>query len=157
MNHHPSTPEFQQYEQARLNGYSTVNTLLKCKVAAGIRDIAELEKAIKEQIAKEPSRIAPWHNTPLTQAACRDGMRLAALEFYWEYRETIQFRLLVASLGDEIAAAYHATAGRSDDYMLGRCDQIKARLANIRQLYPDFVQTLIDGLALLAFEGSHIQ
>jgi hypothetical protein len=157
MKNDTSTPEVQQYKQARLNGYSTVNTLLKCKFAAGIRDIAQFERAIEEQMAKESGQIAPWHNTPLTQAACRDGMRLAALEFYWEHRDAIQFRLLAAALDDEIAAAYHATAGRSDDYMLGRCDQIKARLANIRQLYPDFVQTLIDGLALLAFEGSHIQ
>jgi hypothetical protein len=56
-----------------------------------------------------------------------------------------------------IGKAYHATTGRSDDYLLGRCEQIKARLNNIQQLYPEFVQTLTEGLALLAFEGSHIQ
>jgi hypothetical protein len=94
---------------------------------------------------------------PLDQAACRDGMRLAALEFYWEHRDAIQVRLLAASLGDEIATAYRATASRSDDYLLGRCKQIKTRLDSIRQCYPDFVQALTEGLALLTFEGSHIQ
>jgi hypothetical protein len=84
-------------------------------------------------------------------------MRLAALEFYWEHRDTIQFRLLTASLGDEITTAYRATASRSDDYLRGRCEQIKARLDSIRQRYPEFVQALTEGLALLAFEGSHIQ
>ena len=152
-----STSESQQYKEARLNGYSIVNALLQSQFAAGIRDIAKFEKAIEEQLAKEPSQIAPWHKRPLTRAACRDGMRLAALEFYWEHRDAVQFRLLAASLGEEIEAAYHATAGRSEDYLLGRCEQIKARLNNIRQLYPEFVQTLTDGLALLTFEGSHIQ
>ena len=39
----------------------------------------------------EPGMIAPWRNSvPLTQAACRDGMRLAALEFYWEHRHKIR-------------------------------------------------------------------
>ena len=39
----------------------------------------------------EPIMIAPWRNSvPLTQAACRDGMRLAALEFYWEHPRKIR-------------------------------------------------------------------
>jgi hypothetical protein len=157
MKPHTSAPEFEQYKRARLDGYSMVKALLECEFEAGIRDVAEFEKAIGEQLAKEPGQIAPWHNTPLTRAACRDGMRLAALEFYWEHRDTIQFRLLTASLGDEIATAYRARADRSDDYLRGRCEQIKARLDSIRQRFPEFVQALTEGLALLAFEGSHIQ
>jgi hypothetical protein len=82
------------------------------------------------------SQIAPWHNTLLTRAACRDGIRFVALNFYWEHRDAIQLRLLTASLVDEIATAYHATAGQSDDYLRGRCEQIKARLDSIRQRYP---------------------
>jgi hypothetical protein len=46
---------------------------------------------------------------------------------------------------------------RSDDYLIGRCDQIKARFDAIRQCYPDLAQALTEGLALLTFEGSHIQ
>jgi hypothetical protein len=160
MKPHTSTPEFQQYRQARLNGYSIVNALLKSKFEAGIRDIAEFEKTIEEQLAKEASQIAPWHRTPLTQAASRDGMRLAALEFYWEHRYAIDVRLLAISFGDEIADLYHATAqipDLSDDYWMGRFAQIKARFAAIRQRFPDLAHAFTEGLALLTFEGSHIQ
>jgi hypothetical protein len=41
--------------------------------------------------------------------------------------------------------------------LVGRYDQIKARFDAIRQRFSDLAQTLTDGLALLAFEGSHIQ
>ena len=89
---------------------------------------------------------------PAYRGRCRDGMRLAALEFYWEHRDAIQVRLLADSFGDEIAAA-----GRSDEYLIGRCEQIKARFEAIRQRYPELAQALTEGLALLAFEGSYIQ
>jgi hypothetical protein len=87
-------------------------------------------------------------------------MRLAALEFYWEHRYAIEVRLLAISFGDEIADLYHATAqipDLSDDYWMGRCDQIKARLEAIRQRFPDLAQALAEGLAFLTFEGSQIQ
>jgi hypothetical protein len=52
-----------------------VNALLESKFAAGVRDIAKFEKAIEEQLAKEPSQIAPSHNThpslkPLAATEC---------------------------------------------------------------------------------------
>jgi hypothetical protein len=87
-------------------------------------------------------------------------MRLAALEFYWEHRDVIQVRLLAASFADEIADMHRAVGempDRSDDYLIGRCDQIKARFEAIRQRFPDLAQALTEGLALLTFEGSHIQ
>ena len=108
----------------------------------------------------EPNKIAPWCRSPLAQSACRHGMRLAALNFYWEHRDAIQVRRLAASFGDEIAAMHRAAAempDRSDDYLIGRCEQIKARLDAIRQRYPDLAQALSDGLALLTFEASQVQ
>ena len=108
----------------------------------------------------EPNKIAPWHRSPLAQAACRDGMRLAALNFYWEHRDAIQVRLLAASFADEIADMHRAVAEMpdpSDDYLIGRCEQIKARLETIRRLYPGLAQALSDGLTLLTFETSQVQ
>jgi hypothetical protein len=87
-------------------------------------------------------------------------MRLAALEFYWEHRDTIQLRLLTASFGDEIADLYHATAqmpDQSDDYWRGRFAQIKARFDTIRRLYPDLAQMLTEGLLLRTADATHIQ
>ena len=86
-----SGPEFTPYRRARIFGYSVINALLKCKVETGIHDFAHFEQVIQEHLAMEPNKIAPWHRSPLVQAACRDGMRLAALEFYWEHRDKLHF------------------------------------------------------------------
>ena len=152
-----SAPELTPYRRARAFGYTVINALLEGKFATGIQDVAHFEQVIQDHLAMEPNKIAPWHRSPLAQSACRDGMRLAALNFYWEHRDAIQVRLLAASFGDEIALAYRATAGRSEEYMLGRCEQLKARLDTIRERYPDLAQALSDGLALLTFEASQVQ
>jgi len=155
-----SAPELTPYRRARAFGYTVINALLEGKFATGIQDVAHFEQVIQDHLAMEPNKIAPWCRSPLAQSACRDGMRLAALNFYWEHRDAIQVRLLAASFGDEIAAMHRAVAempDRSDDYLIGRCEQIKARLDAIRQRYPDLAQALSDGLALLTFEPSQVQ
>jgi hypothetical protein len=152
--------EFKQYQQAHRHGHAVINALLNEQFKAGIRDIAKFEKTIEEQLAKEPNQIGPPHNTPLTQSACRDGMRLAALEFYWEHRDAIQLRLLTGSFGDEIADLYHATSempNQSDDYWIGRFTQIKARFEAIGRLYPDLAQMLTEGILLRTADATHIQ
>jgi hypothetical protein len=115
-----SAPELPPYRRARAFGYTVINALLEGKFAAGIQDVAHFEQVIQDHLAMEPNKIAPWHRSPLAQSACRDGMRLAALNFYWEHRDAIQVLLLAASFGDEIALAYRATAGQSEEYMLRR-------------------------------------
>jgi hypothetical protein len=42
---------------------------------------------------------------------------------------------------------------RSDDYLIGRCDQIKARFEAIRQRFPDLAQALTGGPGLAYFRG----
>ena len=66
--------------RARMDGYTIVRAILQSKVKREIRDLAELEQAIQEELAKEPTTIAPWHNSVVLQSACREGMRLAALD-----------------------------------------------------------------------------
>jgi len=73
--------------RARMDGYTIVRAILQSKVKREIRDLAELEQAIQEELAKEPTTIAPWHNSVVLQSACREGMRLAALEFEREHRD----------------------------------------------------------------------
>ena len=83
--------EFQKYKDARREGYSIMKALVELKFDAGIQDLSQCEQVIQEHLAMEPIMIAPWRNSvPLTQAACRDGMRLAALEFFWEHRHKIR-------------------------------------------------------------------
>ena len=82
--------EFQNYKDARAEGYSIMKALIELKFKAGIQDLSQCEQVIQEHLAMEPIMIAPWRNSvPLTQAACRDGMRLAALTFFWDHRHEL--------------------------------------------------------------------
>lgn len=89
MNH-----EFQQYRLARIEGYNITRARLQSQFANGIGDPGELEKAIAGQLAMPPTKIAAWRQSEMEQAGLREGMRLAALEFYWEHREEIRFATL---------------------------------------------------------------
>src|SRR5664279_4487138 len=88
-----SAPELTPYRRARAFGYTVINALLEGKFAAGIHDVAHFEQVIQDHLAMEPNKIAPWHRSPLAQAACRDGMSLAALKLEWADRDAIQGRL----------------------------------------------------------------
>jgi hypothetical protein len=68
-------------------GYNITHALLQSRFANGIGSPGEFEKAIAEQLAMPPTTIAGWRQSETEQAGCREGMRLAALEFYWGHRE----------------------------------------------------------------------
>ena len=82
--------EFHQHRLARIEGYNITRARLQSQFANGIGDPSEFEKAIAEQLAMPPAKIAAWRQSEMEQAGCQEGMRLAALEFYWEHREEIQ-------------------------------------------------------------------
>jgi len=79
--------EFQQYRLARIEGYNITRAQLQSRFGSGIGDLGEFEKAITEQLAMPPTTIAAWRQSEMEQAGCREGMRLAALEFYWDHRQ----------------------------------------------------------------------
>ena len=83
----PDTPQnsisnnaYDQYKQARLDGHSIARAQLEIKLESGI----PLKEAVRQELMLEPAVAAPWHLSPLAQAACRDGMRLAVLELFWQ-------------------------------------------------------------------------
>jgi hypothetical protein len=86
--------EFQQHRLARIEGYNITRARLQSQFANGIGDLCRFENAIAEHLAMPPIKIAAWRQSELDQAGCREGMRLAALEFYWEHREEIRLATL---------------------------------------------------------------
>ena len=86
--------EFQQHRLARIEGHNITRARLQSQFANGIGDPGEFEKAIAEQLAMPPTKIAAWRQSEMEQAGCREGIRLAALEFYWEHREEIRVATL---------------------------------------------------------------
>jgi len=81
MNH-----ELQQYRFARIEGEKITRARLQAQFKDGIPDFVALEKAIEQQLTVEPT-CAPWRRSEAEQAGCREGMRMAALEFFWERRQ----------------------------------------------------------------------
>jgi hypothetical protein len=80
MNH-----EFQQYRFSYIEGRNITRARLEAQFRDVIIDFEKLEKAIEQQLTMEPT-CAPWRRSEVEQAGCREGMRMAALEFYWDCR-----------------------------------------------------------------------
>lgn len=83
MNH-----ELQRYRFARIEGQKITRARLEARFTAGITDLEELEKAIERQLTTEPM-CTPWRKSEVEQIGCREGMRMAALEFYWKHRRDL--------------------------------------------------------------------
>lgn len=77
--------ELRQYRFARIEAHEITRARLEAQFRDGFTDSEGLERVIEQQLATEPT-CTPWRLSDAEQAGSRDGMRLAALEFYWENR-----------------------------------------------------------------------
>jgi len=80
--------EFRQYRFARIEGEKITRARLEARFKDGIPSLEEFEKAIREHMTTEPT-CTPWRKSEAEHAGCREGMRMAALEFYWECRNLV--------------------------------------------------------------------
>ena len=81
--------EFQQYRFARIEAQNITRARLEAQFKNGIGGLEQIEKAIEQLIMTEPA-CTPWRTSEVERAASRDGMRAAALEFYWAHRRRSQ-------------------------------------------------------------------
>ncbi len=79
--------EYQQHRLARIEGYNITRARLQVQFGSGTTDPAELEKAIAAHLSAPSVKIAAWRRSEMEQAGYQEGVRLAALEFYWEHRQ----------------------------------------------------------------------
>ena len=86
--------EFQQYRLARIEGYNVTRARLQSQFANGIGDPVEFEKAIAEHLTAPSARIAAWRRSEMEQVGFGEGVRLAALDFYWEHRQAMRVAIL---------------------------------------------------------------
>ena len=82
--------EFEQYRFARIEGHNITRARLEAQFKNGITDLDELEKAIAQQLEAAATNCAPWRKSEIEQIGCRDGMRMASLEFFWEHRQELR-------------------------------------------------------------------
>ena len=81
--------ESEQYRFARIEGYIITLARLQEKFEDRAVNLEEMEAAVVEQLAKE-NLCAPWRTSETERAGCREGMRLAALQFLSQYREAMR-------------------------------------------------------------------
>ena len=81
--------KFQQYRFAYIEAQNITRARLEAQFKDGIGDLEEVEKAIEQLIMTE-STCTPWRESEVERAGSRDGMRMAALEFYWAHRSRRQ-------------------------------------------------------------------
>jgi hypothetical protein len=81
--------ESEQYRFARVEAYHTTLANLEKQFSVRAVSLEEMETAVAEQLAKERLCV-PWRKSEDERAACRDGMRLAALQFLSQYQEALE-------------------------------------------------------------------
>jgi hypothetical protein len=81
--------ESEQYRFARVEAYHITLAHLEKQFSDRAVSLEEIEAAVAEQLVRE-SVCAPWRRSEDERAGCREGMRLAALQFLSEYQKAIQ-------------------------------------------------------------------
>lgn len=80
--------ESERYRYARIEGYRITLAHLEDRFRDAAVNLEQMEAAVVEQLAEE-TLCAPWRTSETERAGCREGMRLAALQFLSQYREAI--------------------------------------------------------------------
>jgi hypothetical protein len=81
--------ESEQYRFALIEGYRITLSRLEEQFKDRAINLEEMEAAVSEQLAKETT-CAVWRRSETERAGCREGVRLAALQFLSQYREAIR-------------------------------------------------------------------
>jgi hypothetical protein len=88
----------------------TSRARLEAQFKDGITDLDGFERAIEHQLTMEPT-CTPWRKSEIEQTGCREGMRIAALEFYWAHR----LELRRTTLDRPLKGRLHAGAFEADN------------------------------------------
>ena len=82
--------ESRQYRFARVEAKAITRARLEAQFKDGIGGLEEVEKTIEQLMMAEPT-CTPWRTSDVERAGSRDGMRMAALEFYWVHQRRRPF------------------------------------------------------------------
>ena len=81
--------EFQQYRFAWIEANNIARARLESQFKDKPTDFVKLERAVQRELA-EPTNCVPWRKSDAEQMGCRDGVRMAALEFFWAHRRELR-------------------------------------------------------------------
>jgi hypothetical protein len=83
---------FQLYRFAWIEAKNITRARLEAEFRDGIASAQALESAIERQLTTERT-CTPWRVTDAEQRGSLEGIRMAALEFYWEHRHDHQLAM----------------------------------------------------------------
>ena len=89
--------EFQQHRFAWIEAHNVARARLESQFMSGTIDFEKLERAIERELT-EPTTSAPWRRSEIEQMGCRDGARMAALEFFWAHRHEFRRERLATAI-----------------------------------------------------------
>lgn len=81
--------ESEPYRFARVEAYHATRACLEKQFSDRAVNLEEMEAAVARQLARETC-CASWRRSEIERAGCREGMRLAALQFLSQYREALK-------------------------------------------------------------------
>jgi len=84
--------ELEQYRFARIEGYRLTQSRLQEQFMEKAVDLDGLERTVRLELSTT-APLAPWRKSEMEQVGCREGRRLAALEFFWENHQAIRLAL----------------------------------------------------------------
>ncbi len=85
--------DFQQHRLARIEGHRITLAQLESRFRNGIDSFGKFEEAIAALLDSGSAGIATWRRSETEQYGYREGMRLAALEFYWQHRNQVRITI----------------------------------------------------------------
>jgi len=84
--------QFRQYRFARTEGQKITEVELATQFKDGIKDLHQLEHAIEQLLTKQAAPLA--HHRSGARRLFREGIRAAAVEFYWNNRQQVRRLIL---------------------------------------------------------------
>lgn len=81
--------ESEQYRFARVEAYHATMAHLEEQFRDRDVNLDEMEAVVAKELAGE-AVCAPWRRLQVEREGCREGMRLAALQFLSQYREAMR-------------------------------------------------------------------
>jgi len=79
--------EFEQYRLARIEAHEITRAALEAQFASGALGLSQLDAVIEQYLNTDAKGVAPWRTSEHERVGCREGVQVAALEFYWKHRK----------------------------------------------------------------------
>jgi hypothetical protein len=127
---------YQLYRFALIEAKNIIRARLEAEFRNGVASASALENAIQRHLTNSQSCM-PWRVTEAEQRGSQDGVRVAALEFYWEHRHDLQ-RAMNSTMECKRALSEGQTGTRGEIVSMPNDTPQEALLQELARLFRRF-------------------